>query len=118
MLLGALVPMILLLMPYTRKHPFWRMIALGLVAIGVVAYRWDTNLAGLLVVVSYMPGETAIQYASYFPSLIEAISGLGIVAYGVLAFSFGVRYLRVVDHRLMAEEAETVRVEAAQTLPV
>ena len=34
MLLGTLVPMILLLRPQTRKHPFWRMVALGLVVIG------------------------------------------------------------------------------------
>src|SRR5512140_1864172 len=49
---------ILLLTPYTRKHPFWRMTALGLVVLGVIAYRWDTNLSGLMVVVSYMPGAT------------------------------------------------------------
>ncbi len=118
MLLGTLVPMILLLTPYTRKNPFWRMLALVLVVIGVIAYRWDTNLSGLLVVVSYLPGQTAIQYTSYFPSLIELVSGSGIIAYGLLAFSLGVRYLRVVDHRLAVEEAETVKVESAQTMPI
>lgn len=117
-LLGALVPMILLLTPYTRKHPFWRMIALGLVVMGVVAYRWDTNLAGLLVVVSYLPGPTAIKYTSYYPSIIEIMSGLGIVAYGLLAFSIGVRYLRVVDHRLAVEEAESIKVKSTEAIPV
>ncbi len=118
MVLGALVPMILLLTPYTRKHPFWRMVALGLVVIGVIAYRWDTNLSGLLVVVSYMPGAAQVNYTSYYPSLVEIVSGSGIIAYGLLAFSLGVRYLRVVDHRLTVEEAETVKVESAQTMPV
>jgi molybdopterin-containing oxidoreductase family membrane subunit len=117
-LLGAAVPMVLLLMPYTRKHPFWRMLALGLVVAGVITYRWDTNLSGLLVVISYLPGEAAIKYTSYYPSLIEIVSGLGIIAYGLLAFSVGVRYLRVVDHRLTVEEAETVKVQAAGTIPV
>jgi Ni/Fe-hydrogenase subunit HybB-like protein len=118
MLLGAVVPMILLLTPYTRRLPFWRMVALGLVVIGVITYRWDTNLSGLLVVLSYLPGEQGVGYTSYYPSMIEIVSALGIVAYGLLAFSFGVRYLRVVDHRLIAEDAKAVKVEAAQTMPV
>jgi Ni/Fe-hydrogenase subunit HybB-like protein len=118
MLLGALVPMVLLLTPYTRRHPFWRMLALALVVLGVIAYRWDTNLSGLYVVMSYLPGGPAVSYTSYVPSLIEIISGSGIIAYGLLAFSLGVRYLKVVDHRLTVEEVETVEVEARQRLPV
>ncbi len=118
MLLGTVIPMILLLTAYTRKNPFWRMVALGLVVIGVIAYRWDTNLSGLLVVISYLPGQTAIQYTSYFPSLIELVSGAGIIAYGLLAFSLGVRYLKVVDHRLTVEEAQTVPAEDRRTVPV
>jgi Ni/Fe-hydrogenase subunit HybB-like protein len=116
MLLGAVVPMILLLTPYTRKHPFWRMIALGLVVIGVVLYRWDTNLSGLMVVMSYLPGQPTIQYASYYPSLVELISGLGVIAYGLLAFSLGVRYLKVVDHRFAMEERTTVAVKSSETV--
>src|SRR5574342_609491 len=43
MLLGMIVPMILLLYTPTRMNRFWRMIALFLVATGVVAFRWDTD---------------------------------------------------------------------------
>ena len=118
LLLGTLVPMIVLLIPYTRRHPFWRMIALGLVVLGVIAFRWDTNLSGLLVVVSYLPGQPTVQYSSYFPSLVELVSALGIIAYGLLGFSIGVRYLKVVDHRLVVQEAETVPVESRQIMPV
>lgn len=112
MLLGILVPMVLLLNRQARAHPFWRMVALTLVVGGVVAYRWDTNLSGLLVVLSYLPGEPSVAYTTYQPSLIEYLTGLGIVAFGLLAFSLGVRYLRVVDHRLTEEEYKTVKVEA------
>jgi Ni/Fe-hydrogenase subunit HybB-like protein len=81
------------------------MAALALVVGGVVAYRWDTNLAGQLVILSYLPQEMATRYTSYFPSLIEFLSGGGIIAYGVLAVTLGVRYLNIVDHR---EHAETL----------
>jgi molybdopterin-containing oxidoreductase family membrane subunit len=106
MLLGTIVPMVLLLNPRTRSRPFWRMAALALVVIGVIAYRWDTNLSGQLVVLSYLPGDPEVAYTSYVPSLVEILSGAGVIGYGLLAFSLGVRYLKVVDHRLQEERAK------------
>lgn len=97
-LLGLVVPIFLLLNKRTRVIPFWRMLALILVVGGVIAYRWDTNLSGLLIVLSYLPGVVTVAYTSYSPSLIEFLTSAGIVAYGLLAFSIGVRYLKVVDH--------------------
>jgi molybdopterin-containing oxidoreductase family membrane subunit len=117
MLLGAAVPMVMLLTPYTRRHPFWRMLALGLVVIGIVAYRWDTNMAGLLVVMPYLPGAHTVAYANYVPSLTEVLTGAGIVAYGLLAFSLGVRYLNVVNHRLATEEREAVPARLTEPVP-
>jgi molybdopterin-containing oxidoreductase family membrane subunit len=116
-LLGALIPMVMLLSAYTRRHPFWRMLALGLVVIGVIAYRWDTNLSGLLVVMPYLPGQQTISYVSYVPSLVEVVTGMGVIAYGLLAFSLGVRYLNVVDHRLATEEREAATVRLPEAVP-
>jgi len=99
-LLGAVAPIIVLLTPKLRRNPSLRMIALALVVGGVVAYRWDTNLSGLLVLVSYQPGAPAMAYTMYRPSLVEWLAGLGVVAYGLTLFSLGARYLKVVDHRL------------------
>ena len=104
--LGAVVPIILLLNKRTRALPLWRMLALALVVGGVVAYRWDTNMSGLLIILSYLPGEPSVAYTAYRPSLIEFLSGAGIVGYGLLAFSLGVRYLKVVDHNLAKAHAE------------
>ncbi len=98
-LLGAAVPILLLLNPRTRAIPRVRMLALALVVGGLVAYRWDVNLAGQLIVMSYMPREIITRYVQYFPSLVEFAAGAGIVAYGVMAFTLGVRYLNVVDHQ-------------------
>jgi Ni/Fe-hydrogenase subunit HybB-like protein len=116
MLLGTLVPMILLLWGKTRRQPAWRMLALVLVAMGVVVYRWDINIAGLLVLMPYVP-DAAIAYTSYTPSLVEWGAAVGIIAYGMTFFSLGVRYLRVVDHRLMSESHESVKVEAGEIVP-
>ena len=113
MLLGMIVPMTLLLYKPTRMNCFWRMTALLLVAIGVVAFRWDTNISGFLVVISYLPGA-AISYTSYTPSLVEILTGSAIVAYGFTAFSLGVRYLRVVDHTVIETEHEKIKVDATE----
>ncbi len=97
-LLGAVTPAVILLTPRLRRLPWLRMLALALVVGGVVAYRWDTNLIGQLVTLSYLPGDIAARYTDYVPSLIEFLSGAGIIAYGLLAFTLGARYLRVVDY--------------------
>jgi len=117
MLLGMIVPLILLLYKPTRVNHFSRMIALFLVAAGVVAFRWDTNLTGFLVVMPYVPGQE-IAYTSYRPSLIEIMTGAAIIAYGLTAFSLGVKYLRVVDHTLVEAEHEKVNVKAAETVVI
>jgi Ni/Fe-hydrogenase subunit HybB-like protein len=117
-LFGIVIPMVLLLKQKTRQDRFWRMVALALVVVGVIFYRWDTNLSGFLVVVSYLPGETTVAYTSYIPSLVEIGGGLGILAFGLTAFSLGVRYLKVVDHRYFENEHETVKGEVPKTVPV
>jgi menaquinone reductase, integral membrane subunit len=117
MLLGMVVPMVLLLYRPTRMNRFWRMVALFLVAAGVVAFRWDTNITGQLVLMPYVAGQ-AITYTSYRPSLIEILTGSAIIAYGLAAFSLGVKYLRVVDHTLVEEEHEKVHVKATEPVSI
>lgn len=107
-LLGAVIPIGLLLYRKTRQNRTLRMLAVLLIAAGVVTYRWDTNLSGLLVLVSYLPGEPVISYTMYHPSPVESLSGLGIIAFGLTLFSLGVRYLHVVDHRLDETQPELV----------
>lgn len=98
-LLGAVVPIVILRVERLRKTWILQMAALLMIIGGVVAYRWDTNMAGELIVMTYLPQEIEAIYTSYMPSLIEWITSLGVVAFGMLAFTIGVRYLNVVDHR-------------------
>ena len=92
------VPALLLLVPRLQAWRAGRWIALALIVAGVVAYRWDTNLVGQLVILTYLPSEIVARYTSYVPSLVEIVSGAGIVAYGLLAFTLGVKFLNVVEH--------------------
>jgi Ni/Fe-hydrogenase subunit HybB-like protein len=106
MLLGAIVPAILLLVPRFRKSWIAQVVALALIVVGVVTYRWDVNMSGLLIVLTYLPTEIEAIYTSYFPSVIEILSGLGVIAYGVLAVTLGIRYLNLIDHFPEKEEVE------------
>jgi len=102
-ILGILVPMVVLLRPSLRRVPVLRMIALLMIIGGVAAYRWDTNLAGQLIVLTYLPQEIVARYTDYVPSLIETLAGAGVIAYGLMAFTLGARYLNVVDHHEVIE---------------
>ncbi len=118
MLIGTVIPIFLLLNKKTRSLPLWRMLALLMVVGGVVAYRWDTNISGLLIVLSYLPGEPTIAYTTYHPSIIEFLAGGGIISFGLLAFSLGVRYLKVVDHRSTLVHAVESQPQRIEELPV
>lgn len=102
-ILGALVPIVLLLVPRFRLNPNLRMVALFLVVSGVVAYRWDVNIAGQLVLMTYLPQEITTIYTAYKPSLIEFVAGAGVVAYGALAITLGAKYLNIIRHKEVYE---------------
>lgn len=112
-LLGAVVPIILLLTHRLRRIPWVRLVALALIVGGVVAYRWDTNLVGQLVLLTYLPQDITARYTTYIPSLIEFLTAAGIVAYGLLAFTLGVRHLNVIDHQVTPEHTPLAVTEAA-----
>jgi molybdopterin-containing oxidoreductase family membrane subunit len=104
MLIGIIIPMIILLVPSWRKNARLQILATGMVVIGLILYRWDTNMLGQMVVYSYLPQNAAALFTSYLPSLVEIGAGSGVVAYGLLVFSIGVRYFRIIDHYEVHEE--------------
>lgn len=110
--LGILFPLVVLLSGRLRQRPWLHMPALLGVVIGLIAYRWDTNMVGQLVVFSYLPEQTLPLYTGYTPAWIEWQVGAGVIAFGLLGFTLGVRALRVVDHRLL----ETTHVPEPMTI--
>jgi len=114
MLVGILIPMIILLVPQWRTHAKLQTLATAMVVVGLILYRWDTNMLGQMVVYSYLPYDPAALFISYVPSLVEIGAGLGVIAYGLLAFTIGVRYFRIIDHD---EEADAEPVLAPVVVP-
>jgi molybdopterin-containing oxidoreductase family membrane subunit len=112
-MLGMVLPAVLLLVGSFRRNERVRILALALVAIGVVAYRWDTNLVGQLVVFGQVPGSDVPLFTNYMPSLIEILTATGVIAYGLLAVTFGVRFLNVIDHGEVVEAPAEASVPAA-----
>jgi Ni/Fe-hydrogenase subunit HybB-like protein len=97
-ILGILIPMVILLNERLRKNPLTRAAALLLIMGGVVAYRWDTNMVGQLIVQTPIPLNNPPVFTQYFPSTIEIVAGVGILAIGMMIFTLGVKYLKIVDH--------------------
>ena len=55
-----------------------------------------------------IPQEIIPRYTGYIPSIYEIMAGAGVIAYGVLGFTIGVRYLNLVNHEQTAHEPEIV----------
>lgn len=103
MLFGIFLPMVILLSKRLRERVPIRMLGLLLAIGGLIAYRWDTVMVGQMVVTSVLPQELLPRYTQYVPSLVEILAGAGAIAFALTAFTLGVLYLRIVDHRV--EEA-------------
>ena len=94
--LGGVVPAIILLNTTLRKNDRYTMLALGAIIAGVTVNRWNVTLSGLIAPPQWSPGVLGnLITASYVPSWNEIIVSIGIIAYALLAFSFGVRYLPI-----------------------
>lgn len=95
---GAVIPIVILLTERMRKNPITRAAALLLIIGGVVAYRWDTNMVGQLVVQTPIPLTNPPVYTQYLPSLVEISAAIGILSIGLMIFTLGVKFLKIVDH--------------------
>jgi Ni/Fe-hydrogenase subunit HybB-like protein len=94
--LGGIVPAIIFLSPRLRKNLRLLMLA-GILAIaGVVMTRWNVTISGLVVPQDWSPGVAFLfPRLSYIPTLPELGAFLGIIAYALLGFTLGVRYLPI-----------------------
>lgn len=91
--IGIILPIILLWTPRYRQSKFVLLASLIMVVCGVVAFRWDITMVGQMIVQSPLSVGIPPSYASYNPSPVEIVTSAGIVSYGLLAISFGIRKL-------------------------
>ncbi len=93
-LLGALIPAIILLVPKLRRNDRALMLGLFLIIFGIVVNRWNVNLSGLIAPPQWSPGVLGnIVATPYIPSWVEVIVSMGVFAYALLGFTLGVKYL-------------------------
>ena len=93
-LIGILVPVLIFLIPSLNKKPLNLVIGTLCAMIGIVFNRWNITVSGLFVPVDYSPGTLyQLPAGQYFPSLVEWAVVLGIIGYGLLLLTLGLRYL-------------------------
>lgn len=98
--LGGLIPALILLTPSLRRNDRAVITGLALVVMGVVINRWNVTLSGLVVPPSWSPGVLGnLVAASYFPTWTEIAVSIGILGYGLLAFTLGVKFLPVFQRK-------------------
>lgn len=117
MILGAFLPSIILLKPSWRENFLLKLIALSGIVLGVIAYRWNVNLSGQMVVMAANPAGVDILFTQYIPALSEILVGLGVVAYGVLAVTLGIEFLGIVDHGVETQEIRETKKSRALVWP-
>ena len=98
-IMGGLIPAIILLYRPLRRSDRALILALGLIVIGVVVNRWNVTLSGLVAPPNWSPGIFGnVVTASYTPSLTEIAVSLGVLAFGLLGFTLGARFLPLYNH--------------------
>lgn len=108
-LLGAVIPAIIMLWPRLRNNRFVLMLGCALVVFGLLVYRWNVTLAGFTVPLQWNPGVREIGSVNvYSPSLVEWGVAIGIFCYGCLAYTLGVRFLRLYPEAKPLAEPEVV----------
>ncbi len=93
---GAIVPAVIMLWGRLRRNRGLLMIGAGLVITGLVINRWNVTLSGFVIPFDWSPGVgNVFPINEYQPALIEWGVALGIVCYGWLAFTLGIRFLNL-----------------------
>jgi molybdopterin-containing oxidoreductase family membrane subunit len=105
--IGILIPAIFFLTPRFNRRPAFLVAGALAAVIGVVANRWNVTVSGLTVPLSYSPGVDYQSVAgTYWPSLTEWGIAVGIIGYGLLLMTLGLRFLPLFDH---GEQTEAKR---------
>ena len=84
---GAILPLIILLVPSLRAQQRWQVVGALLILFGVLMNRFNATLFA----------QIAREGASYTPHILEWLSTLGVLSAAALAWYFGIRHLSIFD---------------------
>ncbi len=106
-LLGTLIPAIIFLWPRTRGNRLALITAGALSVLGLITYRWNTTLSGLVVPLDWSPGVMQVMpVVEYTPALVEWGVTVGIIGYWWLAWSLAARFLKLYPYARNPGEPE------------
>jgi len=98
-ILGGVLPAVMMLTPKFRKSINAMLFASSLVVAGLITNRWEVTMTGVLTPLSLAPVMPVATTGHYGPTWLEWATVAGIIAYGLLALSLGVRYLPILPAR-------------------
>lgn len=99
-IMGGLIPVIILLYQPLRRNDTALMSGLALIILGLIVNRWNVTLSGLVAPPEWSPGVLGnVVAASYFPTWIEIAVSLGVLAYGLMGFTLGARFLPIFSRK-------------------
>jgi len=91
----GLVPALLLLSERLRSNMGWLVTAATLASLGIAMNRFVMTIQTLA-----LPTLPFDDFMTYVPSWQEVATFLGVIAYGVIVYSFSFRYLRLFPHEV------------------
>lgn len=94
--LGLIIPIIIVLHPWTRKSRVWLGAAGAFIVIGIVGFRLNLVIAALHVArITELPSAffSPRLLASYSPSAVEWMSSIGLLALFMILISLGLKFL-------------------------
>ncbi|MCC6616265.1 MAG: polysulfide reductase NrfD [Anaerolineae bacterium] len=117
-LFGALVPAIFMLWRRTRSNRNILILGALMIIAGLVINRWNMTLSGFVIPLDWSPGTRDVfPINQYMPSLIEWGVAIGILAYGGLAFTLGIRFLNLYPQARELPPNEPVKATAEAAAP-
>lgn len=104
---GTIVPAAIFLVPRLRQSTKALFVASGLVVLGLVANRWTVTMTGLMAYdfppVSWVRGaglpSLTVVLGPYVPTWPEWVTLAGVLAFGLLVYSLGIKYFPIVQTR-------------------
>ncbi len=89
-ILGGMIPAVILIFPRLRHSKTGLFTASLFITAGLVINRWNVTVSGLII-----PPLSIIQIGRYAPTWAEWITTAGVLAFGALAYTIGIKIIPI-----------------------